>query len=143
LLITMKPEQKGLLLFITLYLSTFLLGYGYVLSQYTYTVAFSESLGSFLVDGHGRTIYYNTNDLPYNTLPSCDGDCLGEFPFVPTGTVHVPPTLNNSDFGLVLRAEDEWQVTYKGIPLYYFTNDTKPGDTYGEGHMGMWHVVPP
>lgn len=139
----MKPEQKGLLLFITLYLSTFLLGYGYVLSQYTYTVAFSESLGSFLVDGHGRTIYYNTNDLPYNTLPSCDGDCLGEFPFVPTGTVHVPPTLNNSDFGLVLRAEDEWQVTYKGIPLYYFTNDTKPGDTYGEGHMGMWHVVPP
>lgn len=143
MLIAMKPEQKGLLLFITLYLSTFLLGYGYVLSQYTYNVAFSESLGSFLVDGHGRTIYYNTNDLPYNNIPSCDGDCLREFPFVPIGTVHVPTTLNNSDFGLVLRAEDEWQATYKGIPLYYFTNDIKPGDTYGEGHIGMWHVVPP
>jgi len=35
------------------------------------------------------------------------------------------------------------QVTYNGIPLYYYSKDTKPGDTTGEGVGGIWHVVKP
>jgi predicted lipoprotein with Yx(FWY)xxD motif len=35
------------------------------------------------------------------------------------------------------------QVTYKGAPLYYFSNDTKAGDTNGQGTAGVWFVAAP
>ena len=30
---------------------------------------------------------------------------------------------------------------YKGMPLYYWVKDDKPGDTTGDGVGGVWHVV--
>jgi predicted lipoprotein with Yx(FWY)xxD motif len=34
-------------------------------------------------------------------------------------------------------------VTYRGLPLYRFTGDTKPGETTGEGirDVGVWHAA--
>ena len=33
------------------------------------------------------------------------------------------------------------QVTIDGVPLYYFSGDTKAGDTNGQGVGGIWFVV--
>ncbi|MGB8821142.1 MAG: hypothetical protein WCC68_08150, partial [Methanoregula sp.] len=32
-------------------------------------------------------------------------------------------------------------TTFMGRPLYYFANDTKPGDTNGEGFNNLWYVA--
>ncbi|MDH5372750.1 MAG: hypothetical protein OEX97_07385, partial [Acidimicrobiia bacterium] len=32
-------------------------------------------------------------------------------------------------------------VTYNGWPLYYFANDSAPGDINGQGLNDVWYVV--
>jgi predicted lipoprotein with Yx(FWY)xxD motif len=43
----------------------------------------------------------------------------------------------------VRRPDGRIQVTYKGAPLYAFVQDTKRGDTRGEGFkdVGVWHAT--
>ncbi len=38
---------------------------------------------------------------------------------------------------------DQWQVTYKGGPLYTFTGDHGRGDANGQGFkdVGVWHAA--
>jgi predicted lipoprotein with Yx(FWY)xxD motif len=45
--------------------------------------------------------------------------------------------------GTVKRPDRGNQVTYRGGPLYTFVQDTKPGDTKGDGFkdVGVWHPV--
>jgi predicted lipoprotein with Yx(FWY)xxD motif len=33
------------------------------------------------------------------------------------------------------------QVAYNGWPLYFFSGDSSPGDTNGQGQGGVWYVV--
>jgi predicted lipoprotein with Yx(FWY)xxD motif len=35
------------------------------------------------------------------------------------------------------------QVAFNGHPLYYFSGDTAPGDTKGQGVMNIWFLVAP
>ncbi len=35
------------------------------------------------------------------------------------------------------------QVTYNGIPLYYFSKDAKAGDVNGQGFKNVWFLVGP
>jgi predicted lipoprotein with Yx(FWY)xxD motif len=52
----------------------------------------------------------------------------------PLGPVHL---------GTIVRPDGRTQVTYRGLPLYRFTGDTKPGDVTGEGFrdVGVWHAA--
>lgn len=52
----------------------------------------------------------------------------------PVGPVHL---------GTIVRPDGRTQVTYRGLPLYRFTGDTKPGDVSGEGirDVGVWHAA--
>jgi predicted lipoprotein with Yx(FWY)xxD motif len=45
--------------------------------------------------------------------------------------------------GTVKRPNGEEQVTYKGMPLYTFAQDSKPGDAKGQGFkdVGTWSAV--
>jgi hypothetical protein len=44
----------------------------------------------------------------------------------------------------ITRADDgKNQVTYNGIPLYYFAKDAKAGDINGQGIKGVWFLVAP
>jgi predicted lipoprotein with Yx(FWY)xxD motif len=45
-----------------------------------------------------------------------------------------------------LRGDGTMQIVYNGHPLYYFSGDTKAGDTNGEGLTAFgagWDVVNP
>src|SRR5437867_4419145 len=44
---------------------------------------------------------------------------------------------------MISRDDGSKQVTYKGAPLYYYSGDTKAGDTNGEGFAGKWFVAAP
>jgi predicted lipoprotein with Yx(FWY)xxD motif len=47
------------------------------------------------------------------------------------------------ELGTITRADDSVQVTYNGMPLYYFAQDMLPGDTTGQGRGDVWWVVAP
>ena len=50
--------------------------------------------------------------------------------------------LNLKDFATIARDGGK-QLTYKGMPLYFYKGDLKAGDTKGNGVGGVWFVAKP
>jgi predicted lipoprotein with Yx(FWY)xxD motif len=71
----------------------------------------------------------------------CTGGCLASWKplLVPKGVKPTGPV----KLGTIKRPEGKTQVTYKGLPLYSFNGDTKPGEVNGEGlkDVGTWHAA--
>jgi hypothetical protein len=76
-------------------------------------------------------------------VSNCKGGCLNVWPVFYTENIVAPSSINTSDFGVITNSEGSRQVTYKQMPLYYYINDTKHGDTNGEGLNNVWFVVAP
>ena len=86
----------------------------------------------------GFTLYVFDPDL--NQSGSiCNGGCATNWPPLLTSD-GIPSGVNN--LGTITRDDGETQVTYNGRPLYFFINDTNPGDTNGHGAGGVWWAVP-
>jgi predicted lipoprotein with Yx(FWY)xxD motif len=103
----------------------------------------STGLGDVLVDRQGRTLYLFERDS--GTMSACTDACAVNWPplSVP-GTPLVGSGAKPSDVGTTARPDGINQLTYNGHPLYTFVNDTKPGDTKGEGinaFGGSWFAV--
>ena len=104
----------------------------------------NDELGEFLVDSAGMTLYLFTNDEP--GVSNCSGDCLVNWPALtveegqqPTLAAGIPGRL-----GTIQRADDStFQVTYNGMPLYYWVNDTAPGEATGHNVGEVWFVPQP
>ena len=92
----------------------------------TVMVSNKESLGSFLTDRTGKTLYFFTKDT--SGASTCTGACLTKWPAFSGDPVSAPSLLNPSDFRSVSRADGVRQTAYKGWPLYYFADDSKPGE---------------
>lgn len=106
------------------------------------TIGVSPSpLGVILVDARGMTLYYFANDAPASGISTCNGQCAVNWPPFSPGAVLVPSTLNPDDFGMIQRADGTKQAAYLGRPLYYYSGDTKPGDTRGQGINSLWFVA--
>jgi predicted lipoprotein with Yx(FWY)xxD motif len=108
----------------------------------TVLVAESAELGKYFTDAHGRTLYLWTVDTSANSS-NCYGPCVE---FWPLFTADEPLTLPDGvdgELALMDRTDGTTQVTYNGIPLYYFAADTKPGDVNGQWVGDAWFVVAP
>ncbi len=105
-------------------------------------VSQTDDLGEFLVDAEGMTLYMFTNDT--ENTSNCYDDCAEAWPPVLT---EGDPTLGEGlDAALVStteRTDGTTQVTYGGLPLYYWVNDAAPGDTTGQNVGEVWFVVSP
>jgi predicted lipoprotein with Yx(FWY)xxD motif len=103
----------------------------------------STAHGTVLTDSAGKTLYHFTPDG--TGAPTCTGGCSSLWPAltVPAGTAHVMGAtgVSASNLGTVARADGTLQVTYKGMPLYTYTGDSKAGDANGQGFGGIWFVV--
>ena len=108
--------------------------------DYTTFIADKDNL-KFVVDAKGNTLYNFTKDMP--GVSNCKGDCLKIWPVFYVENIVAPSLMNTSDFGIITNSEGSKQTTYKQMPLYYYNNDTKRGDTYGQGLYKAWFVVEP
>jgi predicted lipoprotein with Yx(FWY)xxD motif len=104
----------------------------------------STSHGTVLTNDAGMTLYRYTPDG--TGTPMCTGGCASLWPpvTVPSGTAHVAggTGISAGNLGTVARSDGTLQVTYKGMPLYRYTGDSKAGDANGQGIVGTWFVIP-
>ena len=108
----------------------------------TVDVSQNATLGSFLIDSNGMTLYLYTTDTP-NTS-NCYGPCAVAWPPLLTSGAPVAGTgVTGSLLGTTTRTDGSTQVTYNGWPLYYFATDKAPGDTTGENVQNVWFVITP
>jgi predicted lipoprotein with Yx(FWY)xxD motif len=106
----------------------------------TVAVAKIGSLGTVLVDSSGRTLYRFTPDGTGKSV--CTGACSSIWPPLTVSTSTVVGTgVGSGDLGTIMRSDGTRQVTYKGMPLYTYTGDTKAGVASGQGVEGTWFVV--
>jgi predicted lipoprotein with Yx(FWY)xxD motif len=101
-----------------------------------------SKLGKILVGANGMTLYIFTPDGTSGTS-ACTDKCLASWPALTSDTAPTLGTgLDASDFASITRADNgAKQVTFYGMPLYYFGGDKAAGDTNGQGLNGKWYVV--
>jgi predicted lipoprotein with Yx(FWY)xxD motif len=107
--------------------------------DYTAMIASTPKLGAFLTDPSGKTLYFFAKDTTGTS--TCTGACLAKWPAFDAGTVVAPSVLKAADFGTVTRADGVKQSSYMGRPLYYYSGDTAPGATSGQGFNNLWSVA--
>jgi Uncharacterized protein conserved in bacteria len=103
------------------------------------------SAGTVLVDGtSGMTLYVFANDVKDSGTSACTGGCIAKWPAL-TVAAGASPTAGTGVTGTlatITRADDgKLQVTYNGLPLYFFSNDKAPGDL--NGVYQNWMTVTP
>lgn len=75
----------------------------------------------------------------------CNGDCAAKWPPLVVGSIDEIKADSRATGTLALATRDDGtkQVTYNGMPLYYFVTDKAAGDTTGQGVGGVWFVAAP
>jgi predicted lipoprotein with Yx(FWY)xxD motif len=103
----------------------------------------SSELGSFLTDSAGMTLYLYTKDNI--GISNCYGGCATAWPPLLTQSASAPtlPEDMPGIIGTTTRTDGALQVTYNGMPLYYWASDKQPGDTTGQNVGGVWFVINP
>ncbi len=103
----------------------------------------SGSLGVFLVDGQGRTLYMFDGD-PEGTSGCYDACATAWPPLATTGDPTATGDVDQKELSTSTRTDGITQVLYSGHPLYTYAQDATPGQTTGQGltqQGGMWWVV--
>ena len=103
-------------------------------------VAGSE-LGDIVVDGRGMTVYIFDRDTPGSGASACTGECLVEWPPVTTDTSTPQVAGVGGEIGTIPGPDGTQQITVNGWPLYFYVDDTAPGEVDGQGEGGVWWVL--
>jgi len=107
---------------------------------------FTVSLSStgYFVGPNGHALYIFDKDTLGNS--SCKPECLTTWPALTvasTPEITVGPGLDLAEYTAITRDNGVIQVTYKLIPLYFYSGDTAPGMVSGDGVGGVWHLAKP
>ena len=88
------------------------------------------------------TLYLFTNDSEGTS--NCEGGCAASWPPLLTdGEPEAGDGVDATLLGTTERTDGTTQVTYNGLPLYFFASDQSAGDTSGQGVGDVWYVVSP
>ncbi len=105
----------------------------------------STSLGKILVDSRGHTLYLFEKDK--HGKSSCTGACASFWPpLIAAAKPRAAGSAKASLLGTTKRADGRMQVTYNHHPVYTFAQDTKKGQTRGEGVDAFgaeWYAISP
>jgi len=100
------------------------------------------TMGTILVAAaNNHTVYTFDSDTP--EVSKCTGGCASTWPpvSIASGTTPTGGPGVTGQLGTITRADGSLQVTYKGLPLYFFHSDANPGDT--KGNYTGWSLVKP
>ena len=92
-----------------------------------------------LIGPDGRTLYVYSRDARGSGKSACVDQCAANWP--PLGVASTAQSIG--EYTVITRADGNKQWAYKGMPLYYFAKDAKPGDKLGQGVGGVWAVARP
>jgi predicted lipoprotein with Yx(FWY)xxD motif len=105
----------------------------------------SGAPGRHLTDANGRTVYMFVHDK--KNVSTCTAACAAAWPPFSSGsTATTDSAVKSAMVGTITRSDNRNQTTYNGMPLYYYEDDKKAGDTKGQGKNefgGLWYVVSP
>lgn len=119
---------------------------------YDVKLATSSTLGQYLADKNGNTLYMFAND--FNGRTSCTGSCANLWPlFSVSGLTQdkLGPGLDISDFDTI-HVNGIVQLRYKTWPLYYYAPGTgyngenvrePAGQINGDGLNNVWFLAKP
>lgn len=115
-------------------------------SQFAVSIATDPTLGKYLVDKDGYSLYFFSND--FKGRNSCSGGCAAYWPYFYAGTLtsaNLGAGLNLADFDTIV-VNGTSQTRYKGWPLYYYapmgTAKEPAGQITGEA-VANWFVAKP
>lgn len=119
----------------------FFVGFGKTLAAKPIAEGINDSFVSEEINTSGLTLYTFSNDEPGKS--NCFNQCAVVWPALLAG----PNDVAKAPFSLVERAMNTegataMQWAYRGKPLYYFFNDTQPGDTNGLANEAFSLVRP-
>lgn len=105
----------------------------------------SGAVTNYLTASNGMTLYTYSPDSGTPGKSSCNGQCAANWPpySVTSAADLVASAGLSGSVGTVVRDDGSLQVTYKGMPLYFYIKDHAAGDTTGQGVGGVWYAVNP
>jgi predicted lipoprotein with Yx(FWY)xxD motif len=103
----------------------------------------TSSLGRIVVDGKGMTAYVFDKDTPGSGKSACTGGCADEWSAIPSSSAEPKVDGVTGEVGTITGTDGSKQVTLEGMPLYTYADDSKAGDTEGQGEDSVWWVVSP
>ena len=94
----------------------------------------TQAADGTLIGPDGRTLY-----VAGSGKSACVDACAANWPPLGVAATAVPL----GDYTIITRADGSKQWAFKGMPLYYFSRDSRPGEKTGQGMGGVWSVARP
>lgn len=98
-----------------------------------YMMKTDSTNSTYLADFAGKTLYTYSKDAV--GVSNCTGTCAVNWPPYTSGAT-AEKTLPTG-ITVITRADGSKQFAWKGMPLYYFKNDTAVGQVTGDGVGGF------
>lgn len=101
-------------------------------------------LGQVLTDAQGLTLYRFDDDTTPGSSVCTTDPCASTWPAATvTGAAAPGSGVDAAKLTTFARPDGKLQLQIDGHPLYRFVNDTKPGDTMGQGILNKWYAAGP
>ena len=103
------------------------------------------SLGNYLTDSMGYTLYVYGKDKPLESL--CENECARIWAPYLADSGEFRQNGNDSDLltkrtSIIQRTDGSYQYAYEEKPLYRYGQDSQPGDINGNNFSGLWSIIP-
>ncbi len=100
--------------------------------------SYTQVKDGVLVGTNNMTLYTFAKDGIGSGKSVCNAQCAVNWPPLLVDA----NTQASGDYTVIARDDGKKQLAYKGLPLYFWTKDVKPGDKTGDGRAeGAWKVA--
>ena len=99
---------------------------------------FTKANDGVLAGNNNMTLYIFTKDVAGSGKSVCNGMCATNWPPL---LVDGSPAVSGG-YSIVTRDDGKKQLAFKGMPLFFYVKDVKPGDKVGDGRSeGAWRII--